>query len=150
MHSATEFTFISPKADKIEGTQLSLEERAEDKNEDEDGISIPPPLLKKCPEDNGEGSRSQATLEKMAAVKETIKQQKKERAAQEISSSSIGGRKKPKQKDLTGPWSDRNNQDKQTAPKIKGNNGALERTVLFPHGIKPFNYGQQNDSERTR
>ena len=68
MHSTTESTFISHEVDKIGGTQLSLDERAEDKNEDEDGTDIPPPLFKKCPEDNGEGSRSPATLEKMAAI----------------------------------------------------------------------------------
>ncbi len=146
MHSSTESTFISPKADKIESTQLSLDERADDndKNEDEDGTDIPPPLFKKCPEDNGEGLRSPSTLAKMAAIRETTRQQ---RAAQEISSSPIGGRQKPKQKDQTGPWSDRNNQDKYAAPKIKGNNAALERTILFPHGIKPFNYEKRKDND---
>ena len=45
MHSHTETTIvISPKADKIEGTQLSLDKRAEDKNEDEEGNNIPPPV----------------------------------------------------------------------------------------------------------
>ncbi len=78
-----------------------------------------------------------------------MKQQKEERAAQEISSSPIGGRQNPKQKDQTGPWSDRNNQDKHAVPKIRSNNGALERTVLFPHGIKPFNYRQQSDRDGT-
>jgi hypothetical protein len=135
MHSSTESTFISPKADKIESTQLSLDERAEDKNEDEDGTDIPPPLFKKCPEDNGEGLRSPATLAKMAAIRETTRQQ---RAAQEISSSPIGGRQKPKQKDQTGQWSDRNNQDKYAAPK---------RTILFPHGTKPFNYEKRKDND---
>jgi hypothetical protein len=40
---------ISPKADKNEGTKLSLDERAENKNEDEDGTDVPPPLFKKVP-----------------------------------------------------------------------------------------------------
>ena len=87
MHSTSESIFVSPEADKIDGTRLSQDERAEDKNEDEDGIGTPPPLFKKCPKDNGEGSRSPATLEKMAAIRETMKQQKEERAVQEISSS---------------------------------------------------------------
>ncbi len=38
MHSTTESTVIIHEADKIGGTQLSLEERAEDKSEDEDKI----------------------------------------------------------------------------------------------------------------
>ena len=45
MHSQTETTIvISPKADECGSTQLSLDKRAQDKNEDEDGIKTPPPL----------------------------------------------------------------------------------------------------------
>ena len=47
MHSHTETTIvISPKADKCGSTQLSLDKRAQDKNDDEDGIKTPPPLFK--------------------------------------------------------------------------------------------------------
>jgi hypothetical protein len=43
MHSQAETTIvISHNADKNEGTKLSLDERAQDKNEDEDGIKTPP------------------------------------------------------------------------------------------------------------
>ncbi len=50
MHPQEESTtVISPKADKNEGTQLSLDERAQDKNEDEEGNKIPPPTLQKVP-----------------------------------------------------------------------------------------------------
>ncbi len=65
---------ISPKADKCGSTQLSLDKRAEDKNEDEDGTEVLPPLFKKSPEDNGEGIRSPATLAKMDSIRETTKQ----------------------------------------------------------------------------
>jgi hypothetical protein len=56
---------------------------------------------------------------------------------------------KAKQKDQTGQWSDKNNQDKSSAPKRKGNNGALEKTTLFPLGTKPFKRGEK-DSERNQ
>jgi hypothetical protein len=89
MHSQAESTtVISPKADKNEGTQLSLDERAADKNEDEEGNKIPPPLFKKNPEDNGKGDRSPSTLAKMDASRERTRQQM---VAQEISSSPHGG-----------------------------------------------------------
>jgi hypothetical protein len=39
MHSTTESTFINHEADKKVGTQLSLDERADDKNEDEEGTN---------------------------------------------------------------------------------------------------------------
>jgi hypothetical protein len=70
MHSHTESTFISPKADKPDSTLLPLDKRAEDKNEDENGDKIPPPLFKKSPEDKDKGFvRSSTTLAKMAAIK---------------------------------------------------------------------------------
>ncbi len=85
MHSHSESTFISPKADKLDGTKLSLDKRAEDKNEDEEGIEIPPPLFKNNPEDKDEGLWSRrfepVTLAKIDAIKETTKKQK---AVQEI------------------------------------------------------------------
>ena len=115
MHSQTETTIvISPKADKCDITQLSLDKRAQDKNEEEDGIKTPPPLFKKSPEDNKEGSRSPASQEKMDAAKERTRQQ---RVALEISSSSEGGRQLPKKKDQTGQWYDRNNRDKSAAQR---------------------------------
>jgi hypothetical protein len=95
VHSKPENALINPKADKLDGTQLFLDDRAQDKNEDEDGIEIPPPLFKKSPEDDDEGLRSPATLAKMDAAREITRQQ---RAAQEISSSSMGEGKSPSRK----------------------------------------------------
>ena len=117
------------------------------KNEDEEGNEIPPPLFKKSPEDKDEGSRSPVSLAKMAAIRETARQQ---REVREISSSRIGGWQKPKQKDQTGQWSDRKNQDKGAAPQIKGSSGSVIRTTLSPHGTKPFRYAQNNDNEETQ
>jgi hypothetical protein len=57
---------------------------------------------------------------------------------------------KPKQKNQTGNWLGQNGQEKSAAPKIKGNNNALEKTTLFPHGTKPFRYGPKNDNEETQ
>ena len=45
MHRHSESTLINLTEDKSEGTQLSLDKRAEDKNEDEEGSKIPPPTL---------------------------------------------------------------------------------------------------------
>jgi hypothetical protein len=148
MHSKAESSIvISPKADKNKGTQLSLDERAQDKNEDEEGNKIPPPLFKKCPQDNDKGLRSPETLAKMASARERTKQQK---AAQEISSSPEERRQLPKKKDQTGQWQDRSNRDKSAAPRIKGSSGSVIRTTLFPHGTKPFRYAQNNDNEETQ
>ena len=141
MHSESESTVISLKADKNEGTQLSLDKRAQDKNEDEDGIKTPPPLFKKSPEDNDKGLRSPDTQAKINAARERTKQQM---AAHAISSSLEGGWSKPKQRDQRGQWSDRSNQDKDSAPKKKGRGGALVRTIMFPHGTRPFNYSRQS------
>jgi hypothetical protein len=49
VHSRTESTLISPKAYKLDCTQFSLDKRAEDKNEDENGVEIPPPTLQENP-----------------------------------------------------------------------------------------------------
>ncbi len=50
MHSQAEpTTVISHKADNNEDTKLSLDERAQDKNEDEDGTKSPPPTLQEEP-----------------------------------------------------------------------------------------------------
>ena len=144
MHLHSESTHTRFNADKMGGSQLSLDKSAQDKNEDEDGTAIPPPLLKKCPEDNGERMRSPSTLAKMAAAKEITRQQ---RAAQEISSSPFEGWSRAKQKDQTGQWSDKNNQDLSSAPKRKGNKGALEETILFPLGTKPFKRGEKDNEE---
>ncbi len=57
-------------------------------------------------------------------------------AAHKISSSLEGGWSKPKQKDQRGQWSDRCNQDKNSAPKVRSNNNALERTTVFPLGAR--------------
>ena len=70
MHSESESTVISLEADKMGGTQLSLDNGAQDKNEDEEGNKIPPPLFKKCPQDNDKGVKSQITQAKMAAARE--------------------------------------------------------------------------------
>ncbi len=107
---------------------------------------FPPPLFKKGPQDNDGGLRSPTTQAKNDAARERTKQQ---RAAQEISSSK-GGWPKPRQKDQTGQWSDRNNQDKNTAPKTKDNRGAVEKTAVFPLGTRPFRYSRANDEQETQ
>ena len=33
---------------------------------------------------------------------------------------------------------------------MKGNKGALEKTTLFPHGNKPFNYGRKKDDDEVQ
>ena len=139
MYSQTEITVvISPKADKCGSTQLSLDKSAQDKNEDEDGVEIPPPLFKNCSDNLLESEMKQN------AARERTKQQ---RTAHEISSSSEGGRHKPKQISQTGPWRDKSNQGKSAAPKISG---GVERTTLFPHCTTPFRYAPKDDSEGTQ
>jgi hypothetical protein len=49
MHSQSESTLISPKAYKLDCTQLSLDKRAQDKNEGGEEEKIPPPTLQKRP-----------------------------------------------------------------------------------------------------
>ncbi len=95
MHSQTEFIIVvSPKADKKDGTQLPLDERAQDKNEDEDGVVIPPPLFKECPQGNDRGLRSPKTQAILEAAKERTSQQ---RLAPEISTIPFDGWAKGKQ-----------------------------------------------------
>jgi len=154
MHSLSETTIVFPETDNSSSTLPSLDKSAEDKNEDEEGSKIPPPLFKRNPEDNEEGHWRQrndpATLAKISAIKTATKEA---RAAKEISSSSTRGWAKPKQKDQTGSWMGQKAQDQSaqsTAPKIKENKGALEKTTLFPLGNKPFNYGRKNDSDEVQ
>ncbi len=109
MHSDSEFTLISPRADKSGSTLSPLDKRAQDKNEDgEEGPAPSPPLFKRNPEDNEEEHWRQfsdpATLAKISVIKETNKKQKDTRAAQEISSTAHLGGAKPKQINLTGSW----------------------------------------------
>ncbi len=93
MHSDSESTLISPRADKFGSTLPPLDKRAQDKNEGGEEDTIPPPLFKRNPEDNEEGDWRQfsdpATLAKISAIKT--------RAAQAISSSAHLGGAKPKQ-----------------------------------------------------
>jgi hypothetical protein len=49
MNSESESIVINPEADKMGETKLSLDKRAQDKNEDEEGNKIPPPTLQKVP-----------------------------------------------------------------------------------------------------
>ena len=151
MHSLSETTIVFPETDNSSSTLPSLEKGAEDKNEDEEGSKIPPPLFKRNPEDNDEGHWGQfnepATQAKISAIKAATKGGM---AAKEISSSFTGGMTKPKQKDQTGSWVQQKAQDKSTAPKIRRNKSALEKTTLFPLGSKPFNYGQKNDSDESQ
>jgi hypothetical protein len=90
--------------------------------------------------------RSPATQAKIDAARKKTRQQ---RAALEISSST-GGWPKPRQKDQTGQWSGRTNQDKSAALKIRSNKDALERTTVFPLGAKPFRYAPKNNDEETQ
>jgi hypothetical protein len=83
----------------------------------------------------------------MNAARERTKQQK---AAQEISSSPEGRRQLPKKKDQTGQWQNRSNRDKSTAPKIKSDNSALERTTVFPLGARPIRYAPRIDDDETQ
>ena len=73
MHSDSESTLISPRADKFGSTLPPLDKRAQDKNEGGEEGTIPPPLFKRNPEDNEEGDWRQfsdpATLAKISAIK---------------------------------------------------------------------------------
>jgi hypothetical protein len=117
-------------------------------------IRFPPPLFKKSPEDKNEGQMARrfdpSTEAKISAIRETTKLQREARDAQEISSSSTGEWTKPKQKDLTGPWRGQKVQDQNAAPKEKRATGALERTALYPLGVKPFNNGRAKDDDDTQ
>jgi hypothetical protein len=108
MHSDSESTLVSLRADKSGSTLPPLDKRAKDKNEDGEEGPAPPPLFKRNPEDKEEGHwrrfSDPATQAKISAIKETNKKQREARKAQEMSSSATGGWIKPKQKDLTGSW----------------------------------------------
>ena len=147
-HSQSETDSVRTlRADKLEGTQLSLDKRAVDKNEDEEGCRIPPPLFKKSAQDNEGGQRSPlspTTQAKMEAAREMTRQQ---RAAHGISSSSEGGSQKPKQISQTGQWRDKNNQGKGTVPKIRR---GLQRSAAYPLGARPVQYGREQDDDDTQ
>ena len=52
MHSDSESTLVSLRADKSGSTLPPLDKRAQDKNEGEEEGPVPPPLFKRNPEDN--------------------------------------------------------------------------------------------------
>ncbi len=117
-------------------------------------ITFPPPLFKRNPEDKDEGHWAHRfdpeTLAKISANREATKLQRAARAAPKISSTAHLGGAKPKQINLTGSWLGQKVQDQSAAPKGKKATGALEKTTLYPLGVKPFNYSRTKDDEDTQ
>ncbi len=109
-------------------------------------IKFPPPLFKKNPEDKNdgwwEGRFDPETLAQISAIKEATKLQRKARAASDTT--------KPKQINQTGSWLVQKAQDKSAAPKGKAATGAVEKTTLYPLGVKLLNYSRTKDDDDTQ
>ena len=146
MHSDSESTLISPRADKFGSTLPPLDKRAQDKNEGGEEGPVPSPLFKRNPEDNeGEDWRKfsdSATLAKISAIKKKAKKRKQARAAQAISSSVHLGGAKPKQINPTKEEAERMNLEAAREFQRIENEGffqekaALEKAKLTPKGDK--------------
>ncbi len=121
-------------------------------------LQIPPhsskETLERNPGDNEEEHwgrfTNPATQAKISPIREMNKAHREARAAQQISSSAHLGGAKPKQINLTGSWTGQKVQEKNTAPKDNKINGALEKTTLFPLGVKPFIPIRDKDEEETQ
>ena len=154
MHSDSESTLISPRADKFGSTLPPLDKRAQDKNEDGEEGPVPSPLFKKGPEDNDGVDWRQVTdpdtLAKIYAIKMRNKERREARAAQAISSSAHLSGAKPKQINVTGSSTGQKVQEKNTAPKENKSSSALEKTTLFPLGVKPFIPSRDKHEEETQ
>ncbi len=78
------------------------------------------------------------------------KKRKDARAAQAISSSALLGGAKPNQINLTGSRTVQKAQEKDTARRENKSSSTLEKTTLFPLGVKPFIPSRDKDEEETQ
>ena len=100
MHSESESTFITLRADKLGSTLPPVDKRAQDKQEGGEEDTIPPPLFKKGPEDNDGVDWSNVTdpgiLAQVYARQIKKKERKEAEAARKLSSSAYFSVAKPK------------------------------------------------------
>jgi hypothetical protein len=154
MHSDSESTLISPRADQFGSTLPPLDKRAQDKNEGGEEGTIPPPLFKRNPEDNDGVDWRQVTdpdlLAKMHAHQIRREERREARAAQAISSSAHLSGAKPKQIKVTGSSTGQKVQEKNTAPKEDKLSSALEKTTLLPLGVESSIPTRDKNEEETQ